>query len=383
MRPSTRVTTLDEDSRGEVARCRGVGPVELPKRLRGDLDWITLKTIAHDPSERYGSAADLAEDVERFLADEPVSACAPTAGYLLRKLVRRHRGRVIAAAMVAAALVVGAVGTAVGLVRARAEAERANLEAARANREADAARAARDRALESQQTSDQLAAYLVELFESTDPKIRDTSSLTARELLQRGAETLESRLTDQPEARGALLLTIGSIFVTWGDFTNFTTADSLLREAVSVLESPDLKPGDPLVRALRRLVYLSTKLGRHRQAFEFAERALAVQQGLGDAAKTDRTAKILVSGGSALRHLGRLEEADAWLRRGIDLYRQQSAPADALGGAFVELGGIAYMRQDWQGVLDHNRAAIERFEQQGEKNANWISVSLSPEGGMR
>ena len=80
VRPSRRVATLDETSRTTTAGCRGVEPAALPSQLRGDLDWITLKAIAHDPSERYNSAADLATDIERFLADEPLSAKAPTAG---------------------------------------------------------------------------------------------------------------------------------------------------------------------------------------------------------------------------------------------------------------------------------------------------------------
>ncbi len=167
-RPSTRVTTVEPDTRRTIAARRGQRPVNLSKQLRGDLDRIALKAIAFDPSERYGSAAELAADLERFLANEPVSARPPTVGYLLCRMMRRHRGRVIAAFVVACALVLGTVGTSIGYVRARAEADRAN-------READAARRA-------EKSATGLASFMTELFKAAHPDRPDASTVTAREL---------------------------------------------------------------------------------------------------------------------------------------------------------------------------------------------------------
>ncbi|MEM9596034.1 MAG: serine/threonine-protein kinase, partial [Acidobacteriota bacterium] len=127
--PSRRVGRLEGSERDTVARQRGESAEGLAKRLRGDLDRITLQAIADRPAERYSSVANLADDVERFLADVPITAQAPTSAYLLRKLVRRHRGRVIAAALLMVSLLLGTVGTAIGFVKARAEAERAGQEA--------------------------------------------------------------------------------------------------------------------------------------------------------------------------------------------------------------------------------------------------------------
>jgi len=84
------------------------------------LDWIVMKALEKDRSRRYETANGLAGDVERYLNDETVEACPPSAGYRLRKLLRRHKGPVVAAAGILTALVLGLIGT---LLFAAGEAE--------------------------------------------------------------------------------------------------------------------------------------------------------------------------------------------------------------------------------------------------------------------
>ena len=95
-----------------------VGGTALARQLRGDLDRIVLKALAKEPDRRYETASALGDDVGRYLRGEPVAAVPPTAAYKVRKFVRRHRGRVIALAVIAVSLLAGTIGTAVGLVRA-------------------------------------------------------------------------------------------------------------------------------------------------------------------------------------------------------------------------------------------------------------------------
>jgi len=124
-RPSTRLSDSGE-ALATISANRQTEPAKLTKLVRGELDWIVMKALEKDRNRRYETAIGLASDVIRYLADEPVQACPPTAAYRLRKLARRHRGPVLAASLVIMALVVGIVGTTVGLVRAerRAEGER-------------------------------------------------------------------------------------------------------------------------------------------------------------------------------------------------------------------------------------------------------------------
>ena len=96
----------------------GEGAVIAPRSLRGDLDWIVLKALEKEPSRRYESAGAFAEDLQRFLQHKPVEARPPSMAYLMQRFTRRHRGPVIAAAALLLVLILGALGTSVGMRRA-------------------------------------------------------------------------------------------------------------------------------------------------------------------------------------------------------------------------------------------------------------------------
>lgn len=89
-----------------------------PRALCGDLDWIVLKALEKDPGRRYESAGAMAEDLFRFLQHKPVEARPPSMTYLMLRFTRRHRGPVFAGAALLLALVLGAVGTTIGMKRA-------------------------------------------------------------------------------------------------------------------------------------------------------------------------------------------------------------------------------------------------------------------------
>jgi WD40 repeat protein/serine/threonine protein kinase/tetratricopeptide (TPR) repeat protein len=113
-KPSTRLHTLGV-SLDRVAARRGTDPSKLSGLMRGDLDWVVMKAMEKDRSRRYESASALVADIARHLAGEPVAAAPPGAAYKLRKFVRRHRVGVMAGAAVGAALVLGVIGTTVGM----------------------------------------------------------------------------------------------------------------------------------------------------------------------------------------------------------------------------------------------------------------------------
>jgi serine/threonine protein kinase len=135
--PPTLPQRLKEHSDLEKAAAdRRTDPKSLSAAVTGDLDWIVQRCLAKDRERRYASANDLADDVARHLAFQPVEARPTSSLYRLRKFVRRRRGVAAAAAIVLLSLVGGTVGTTVGFIRAESayasEArERANAEAAR------------------------------------------------------------------------------------------------------------------------------------------------------------------------------------------------------------------------------------------------------------
>jgi WD40 repeat protein len=116
-RPSTRLSDSGE-ALESISAQRHMEPATLTKLVRGELDWIVMKTLEKDRNRRYETANSLAMDVQRYLHDEPVQACPPSAGYRLRKLVRRHKGLVLAASLLVLMLLGGIIGTTWGMLRA-------------------------------------------------------------------------------------------------------------------------------------------------------------------------------------------------------------------------------------------------------------------------
>ena len=149
-RPSAKLSTIDTLS--SVAANRGTEPGKLSKLMKGELDWVLLKALEKDRTRRYDTANGLARDIQRYLADEIVEASPPSAGYRLKKFVRRHKGQVIAVGLVLFALLAGVVGTTLGILEARRQTRIARVEAEEkekqrgsAEQSAAQARAAQDR----------------------------------------------------------------------------------------------------------------------------------------------------------------------------------------------------------------------------------------------
>jgi tetratricopeptide (TPR) repeat protein len=104
-RPSTRISTLGEAAT-TASTNRKSDPKQLSRLIRGELDWIVMKALEKDRNRRYESASAFAADVQRYLHDEPVLACPPSAGYRFRKFARRNKGRLLVAAGVFLAVIV-------------------------------------------------------------------------------------------------------------------------------------------------------------------------------------------------------------------------------------------------------------------------------------
>jgi serine/threonine protein kinase len=198
-RPSVRLSS--SENLLEVAAARKTDPARLPKLVRGELDWIAMKCLEKDRSRRYESANDLARDVERYLADEPLEAGPPSTAYRLRKYARKHR---TAFATAAGFVVLLLAGTAVSAWLA--------IRATRAEQEAVAAR---DRASRAEEQA--LAA-------------RDAVSVY-RELLLHDPK-LRTLPVDHPD-RAVALARLGKLLLQFGQPAE---AEPLLRECLAIRE---------------------------------------------------------------------------------------------------------------------------------------------------
>ena len=132
-RPSVRLRSLDTSGAKHVATARNIDSSRFEKLLSSELDWVTMRALEKKASRRYDSANELANDIERYLNNEPVLARPPSKKYLIGKFVNKNRGAVIAGTLVLLSLIAGIAGTTWGLFKASQEAANAkkNLSVAR------------------------------------------------------------------------------------------------------------------------------------------------------------------------------------------------------------------------------------------------------------
>jgi non-specific serine/threonine protein kinase/serine/threonine-protein kinase len=174
-------------------------PGRLSPVLRGDVETILLKALEKSPERRYQSAAELASDVRRHLADMPIIARPATAAYQFRKFARRNKalvGGVVAAFVL---LVAGVVGTSVGLVRAKAAQKVAE------QREADARIAAR--------TAENSEQFLISMLTAANPLVSRNREMTVRELLDEAALKVDSQLAEEPAVALRTRLALGRTYL--------------------------------------------------------------------------------------------------------------------------------------------------------------------------
>jgi serine/threonine protein kinase/tetratricopeptide (TPR) repeat protein len=133
--PSARLVANTE-SLASVAACRQIEPRRLDTLVRGELDWIVMKALEKDRKRRYETPSSLGLDIEHYLRGEPITAAPPSRRYRATKFFRRHRAGVIGGGVLGLSLVLGIVGTSIGMMRANrsAASERIALAAAEARR---------------------------------------------------------------------------------------------------------------------------------------------------------------------------------------------------------------------------------------------------------
>ncbi len=173
-------------------------PSSLRPDLNDEIDTILLKCLSKGPSQRYASAAALADDIDRHLADQPILARPPTAAYQLRKLVARHK---LPSALMAALLVsvIGFAGWMSALYG----------RAARAETEAESRRVEAERQTE---TARAVNAFLTErLLGASEPSVARGRETTVEEVLTTASREIRTAFKDQPLVKASVLQTLGRV----------------------------------------------------------------------------------------------------------------------------------------------------------------------------
>ena len=205
--PSSKLKELGASSSDSAAK-RQQEPLSLRRHLRGELDWIAMKALEKDRSRRYGSASELAADIERYLRNEPVLAGPPSTIYRTVKFMRRHRFGVAVGATAVLLLIAFAATMAVQARRIAKERDRANLEAAASQRVTD---------------------FMTQMFKVSDPGQARGNSITAREILDKASKDIDTGLANDPLLQSRMMNVMGAVYDNLGLFPH---AEALLRKAL-------------------------------------------------------------------------------------------------------------------------------------------------------
>ncbi len=300
-----------------IAAARSSSVRRLRARLAGELDLIVAKALAHEPAQRYPDAAALAEDLVRHREGRPVRARPDARGYRLRKFIGRHRRGIAVAAMLLASLLAGLAATLWQAGDARRQAARA-----------DAAR-----------------GFVLSLFEGVTPDEARGRTVSARELLDRGALRLAASLHDEPRLHAELAAELAAAYRQLGDYARAAdlagqardAADAPAERARALLElgrahAAQGRP-DAATRTLRdalasappelafeirlRLAELAAESG-DADALALARATLEDARATGDAAQVADALAVL--GGIHFRR-SELDPAAAALREALELQR--------------------------------------------------------------
>jgi non-specific serine/threonine protein kinase/serine/threonine-protein kinase len=252
--PRASAKLSSSDALPRIAANRNTEPAKLSRLLKGELDWILQKALEKDRTRRYETVNGLARDVQSYLADEVVEARPPSAGYRLKKVVRRHKGPVIATGLILLALIAGTVGTTLGLLEARKheqiarheseEKETARLEAVL---EKVAAEAARRRADEEAAIAKAGLSFFRggaldggQIALEADGTFELDADRSVQSFLERVSKQIGTVFRDRPRYEAQIRISMGNLYRNSG---NKLAIDHFAR-AVSLLDR-ELRRDDP------------------------------------------------------------------------------------------------------------------------------------------
>ncbi|OWY71399.1 hypothetical protein B7486_12480 [cyanobacterium TDX16] len=305
------VRTIVQDASPRVSRIR--------PELKGDPDSIVAKAMEKKRERRYQSAAELASDIRRHLAHQPIVARAPSARYQLSRFIARHR----AASAMSIAVVVLAIGSAVLLAfQARRLADQRDLAAAAA---ANAQRA---------------RAFLVDTFGMIDPA-SGGREIKGGEILDRAAARIDPELADEPEVQADVQHALGCIYSRLGQFAE---AERLLSASLATYEKLHGPDSRQAANGLYSLACMYSEREDEAMAVPLWERAYSIKQRLlGD----DHPGTAYLSNYVALSVAAQGDPACAeeLLRHAVDvLERAHPGGSTELAETYANLAGLLRQR---------------------------------------
>lgn len=349
------------------------GDREQAARLSGDLDRIIMKAIRKEPERRYETVREVANDILNHQSGRPVAARGPSWTYRTGKFFRRHRTAVVTTASVVVAMIAMTVYYTIQLTHER------------------------DTALLEKQTADAATEFMIDLFASNEPNNSLGEKLTARQILERGAEKLEEELEETPRVRARLMQTLGRVYERLGDYDSaqrfleegvalrrslneadreglivgienlawlyyhredWTSASASAREALAMREA-EYGPEDPsLASVLNHLGTISYWLDDTDACLDYYHRALSLLGGDADDLIHDR---IVTMNNLAITydHLGEYDKAETFYSDSLATRIEHYGPDHAIVGiAQTNMGTFYRNAKKWNKAIEHLNAGL-------------------------
>ncbi len=344
------------------------------RTYRGDLETIVAKALEKSPDRRYSTVSDLAADVNRYLTSQPIQARPPSATYQFRMMVARHKLPFVFAASLFFVVTAFAIWMSVLYARALTAERRAATQA---------------------ETARQTTTFLVDLFKVSDPSEARGRTITAGELLDRGAERIRTELEDQPEVRAQLQQTIGVVYTNLGlyeaarpllddsieslrrvsrfespqladalaaagvlrdDLGDYVAAEKMFREAIAIRRRVQPDATLKIANDVNSLGGTLFRLNRNKEARERFQQALDARRAILGEAHSE-VAESLQNLGVLHRNLGELDQGERVLRKALAI-QEETLPANH-PALVVTLYNLGEIRRD-RGDLDESRNFYQR-----------------------
>ncbi len=318
-----------EGSRHEVLRRISEEEPKRPRQLRPslpvDLETIVLKCLQKDPRRRYQSAGELARDVRRYQADEPIEARRDSIRYMLRKQIKRHRVPAAIGVAFLGLVLVGLVTSVTfwrqAVVARRAESQNRWL----AEENAREAQAQRARAEAEVLKAEAAAGFLEGILTSADPRSELGPETTARDLLASAEDALdEGALAGQPLVAERVRRTLARSYQGLGAYGD--AARQYQAAAALISDETPLRVRIEGLLQHAGLLEDQAEFDAARAHFEEALELVESDPALGE---SELAASAMNGLGSVLRDKGELASAEEWLRRSVAIRERLGGARDA------------------------------------------------------
>ncbi len=310
---------------------------EWARRVHGDLDAVVLKALAKDRDQRYDSVAGLADDLRRYLTDQPVHAKAPSWRYRFGKFVKRHRGASGAVGVVLLALLVSAV---------------------MAVRSYIAVREAMAEAKQAQQETEATNRFLLGLFRAADPRAEPGRNPSARELLARGSAQLKTNAELGPEARVGLLESLAEAHYALGDYAQ---SEQHYLEALALHQPGPSSKRRRHALLLDRLGVIARDRGDLQTAIARQREALSVHLRIPTPGAAERS-RLHSNLAISLRRNGDLTESGVQYDAAIAAAQADPEAREALASAWLNRASLLTEQGQLAAAIAAQQQALAQFE---------------------